>query len=81
MGKIARATKIETLQFIRSKEVIETSDLVERFGYAPTTARNKLYRLEEKGLVEKLGTRRGAYCLTVEAHRRLEYHDRKSRGK
>lgn len=79
MGTI-RATKIQTLEFIRSKEVIDWSDLVEKFGYSPTTAMNKIYRLEKNKLLEKLGTRRGAFCLTVEAHRRLEYHDRRKRG-
>ncbi|MBA7695259.1 hypothetical protein ES703_103881 [subsurface metagenome] len=77
MAKAIRATKIQTLQFIRRKEIIEAAALVEEFGYSPKDAREKLRRLEQQKLVEKLGTRRGAYCLTVEAHRRLEYHDRR----
>ncbi len=71
-----RATKIQTLKFIRRKEVVGTSDLVEEFGYSPGTARNKLYRLANKGLLEKVTVDSESYCLTAEAHRRLEYHER-----
>ena len=37
--KTIRATKIQTREFIRRKDVIERSDLVEKFGYSPDTAR------------------------------------------
>ena len=75
--KAIRATGIRTLEFIRPKEVVGTSDLVEEFGYSPGTARNKLYRLANKGLLEKVSVESESFCLTVEAHRRLEYYDRR----
>jgi len=75
--KAIRASKNDVLKFIRRKEIIEVNDLVEEFGYSLPTARNKIIRLEKAGLVEKLGARRGAYCLTSEAHGRLEYYERK----
>ena len=78
--KAVRATKIQTLLFIRSKEVVGTSDLVEKFGYSPNTARNKLNRLAKKGLLEKVSVESEAYCLTVEAYRRLEHYDREARS-
>jgi len=76
--KIIRATKIQVLEFIRRKEVVDKSDLVEKFGYSPATARNKLYRLANKGLLEKVSVDSESYCLTVEAHRRLEYYERRN---
>ena len=39
MAKTIRATKVQILKFIRKKEAVGISDLVEKFGYAPTTAR------------------------------------------
>ena len=80
MGKdYIKAAKIQTLLFIRSKEVVEAYDLVEKFGYTPDSARNKLYRLEKNNLVERFHIDSRAYCLTVEACRRLEYHDKRER--
>jgi len=74
--KTIRATKFQALKFIRQKETVLTSDFVEKFGYSPDDARKKLYRLAGKGLIEKVTVDSEAYCLTVEAYRRLEYHDR-----
>ena len=39
LGKTIRATKVQILKFIRSKDVVETPNLVEKFGYSPDTAR------------------------------------------
>ena len=80
MGKNpTKATKIQVMLFIRKKDIVEAYDLVEKFGYAPESARSRLYRLEKKDLVERVTVDSKAYCLTVEAHRRLEYHDRQAR--
>jgi len=73
------ATKTQVLLFIRKKDIVEAYDLVEKFGYTPHSARSRLYRLEKKDLVERVTVDSKAYCLTVEAHRRLEYHDRQAR--
>jgi len=71
-----KATKIQVLLFIRKKDVVEASDLVEKFGYSPEGARSRIFRMEKQYLVEKVTVDSKAYCLTVEACRRLEYHDR-----
>lgn len=72
-----KATKLDVLKFIQGRETIETMDLVNEFGYSYSGARVRLHRLERAKLVEELGIRPGAYCLTNEAIRRLEYHDYK----
>lgn len=77
MAEHIKATKLEVLRFIQLREVIETNDLVDKFGYNYNGARSRLRRLEEQKLVEKLGIRKGAYCLTDEAIRRLDYYDRR----
>jgi len=80
MGKNpTKATKIQVMLFIRKKDIVEAFDLVERFNYAPESARSRLHRLEQQDLVERVTVDSKAFCLTVEAHRRLEYHDRKVR--
>ena len=77
VDKEIRANKRDVLNLIKRKEVVEASDLVSEFGYTVKSARTRLYRLNKGGLVEKLGTRRGAYCLTPEAYRRLDYYGRR----
>jgi len=72
---IIKATKLQALNFIREKEVIEIGDLAAEFGYSRQRAYQKLHRLEKQKLVEKLGMTPGMYCLTTEGDRRLEYHD------
>lgn len=72
--RLIKATKLQALNFIREKEVIEIGDLASEFGYSPRQAYKKLHRLEKQNLVEKLGARPGMYCLTTEAYRRLNYH-------
>ena len=80
MGKNpTKATKIQVMLFIRKKDIVEAYDLVERFNYAPESARCRLWRLEQKGLVERVTVDSKTFCLTVEAHRRLEYHERQAR--
>jgi len=74
MKQELKATKLDVLRFIQSSGVIDTMDLVNRFGYSYSGARVRLHRLEKTKLVEELGIRPGAFCLTNEAERRLEYH-------
>ena len=70
-----RVPKLELLRFIQLREVIDIMDLVNEYGFSYDSARNKLYRLEKQKLVEKLGIHRGAYCLTNEAYKKLEYYE------
>jgi len=72
-----KATRLDILRFIRTREIVDTMDLMNEFGYTYRGARTRLHRLERGKLVEKLGIRAGAYCLTSEAIRRLEYYDQK----
>lgn len=74
-----KATKLDVLKFIQSREVIDILDLVNEFNYTYKSAVGRLHRLEKAKLVEKLGARPGAYCLTNEATRRLQYYDDKRR--
>ena len=75
-----KATKEEVLRFIQKRDVIEPMDLVNEFLFTPRYARIRIERLEKENppMVEKLGIRRNAYCLTTAATRRLEYYDRRS---
>jgi len=70
-----KATKLEVLKFIQKNDVIEAMDLVNEFDYTYGSAVVRIHRLEKAKLVEPLGIRDGAYCLTNEAIRRLEYYD------
>lgn len=79
MKQKVRATKQEVLKVIKARDAIDIMDLVNTFGYSYAGAKIKLYRLEKAGLVEKLGIRPGAYCLTNEGHRRVEYYERERR--
>jgi len=74
---IIKATKLQVLRFIQKNEVIEPMDLVNEFGFTPRYARIRIERLEAENppMVEKLGVRRNAYCLTNAATRRIEYYD------
>ena len=70
-----KATRQEVLKFIKARDVVDIMDLVNQFGYTYGYARIKLHRLEKAGLIEKLGIRPGAFCLTNEGIRRLEYYE------
>lgn len=74
-----KATRPEILKFIKSKDTVEIMDLMNEFGYSRGYAYLKLLRLEKAGLVEKLGIRPGAYCLTNEGTRRLEHYEQRQR--
>ena len=72
----AGQTLIEVLIFIKLKEVIHTMNLINEFGYSYWGAMNRIKRFEKQKLVEKLGSiRTGAYCLTNEGTRRLNYYE------
>ncbi|MBU0846607.1 hypothetical protein KKH23_05405 [Patescibacteria group bacterium] len=71
----SRATKLDILRFIRKNDVIEIMDLVTEFGYSYGSAKVTLIRLEKRKVVEKLGTRACAYCLSNEGTRKVEYYD------
>ena len=68
------ASRIEVLEFIKSKKIVSDYDLVDRFGYKENTASRKLYHLKDAGLVTSMGPNR--WVLTEEAYRRLRYYGR-----
>jgi len=76
MSHEIKATLADVLSFIKIKEVVEPMELLSEFGYTYWGARTRLKRLEKATLVEKLGIRAGAYYLTNERFRRLEYYER-----
>ena len=55
MAHEPRATKLDVLRFIRAREIVETLDLMNEFGYTYWAARRRVYRLEVANLLEKLG--------------------------
>ncbi len=79
MIKKIKATKLEVLRFIQKRDAVEAMDLVNEFGFTFHYARVRLHRLKRANppMVEELGLRVGAYCLTNEATRKLEYYDHK----
>jgi len=79
MTKNLKATKLEVLRFIERMEAVGFIDLMNEFGYTYRSAVKRIQRLEKANLVEKLGLRVGAYCLTNEATRRLAYYDNKGK--
>lgn len=74
-----KATRQDILRFAKDHDVIEVMDLVNRFGYSLKGAKMKLYRLEKAHLIEKLGLRPWAYCLTNEGDRRLQFYEQQRR--
>lgn len=74
-----KATRQDILRFAKDHDVIEVMDLVNHWGYSVKGAKIKLYRLEKANLIEKLGLRPWAYCLTNEGDRRLDYYEQQRR--
>jgi len=66
-----RATKVEILQFIEGKRIINIFDLVERFGNTYYSAVNRLRLLRAQGLATSDG--RGHWVLADEGMRRLKW--------
>ena len=66
-----RATKLEILQFIEGRRIINIFDLVERFGYTYYSAVNRLMLLRAQGLATSDG--RGHWVLADEGMRRLKW--------
>lgn len=75
-----KATLLDVFSFTKIKEVVETMDLLNEFGYTYLGARTRLKRLEKVTLAEKLGIRTGAYCLTDESCGSLEYYEQELRN-
>lgn len=69
-----KATKREVLSFFEEVEVVTSHMLMDRFGYAYKTARNRLAALHREGLIESLFVR-GTWGLTKKGERRLMYYE------
>lgn len=69
-----KASKLEILEFIEQKEIINSLDLVERFGYTLGGAGSILTWLKSQKLV--INDRRGEWTLTDEGVSRLIYYRR-----
>ena len=76
MSNVLKAPLIEVLIYIKLREVVKPIGLMNKFGYAYRGALNRIILLEKQNLVEKMGSiNPGAYCLTNEGIRRLEYYE------
>ena len=68
------ATKKEVLKFFEEREVVTSRDLMDRFGYTHSSARDRLLKLHKEGLIEPLLVR-GTWGLTRKGERRLIYYE------
>lgn len=72
---ITKASKIETLKFIRQRGVIETWGIEEHFDYSHRYVFEKLRRLKQQGLIGC--PKRGLWEVTDLGLRRLMYYGEK----
>jgi DNA-binding IclR family transcriptional regulator len=75
MAKIIKARKLDVLEFIMKRELIEAYELEERFGYSHTSVRPLLTRLKKAGLV--INMTKDRWELTEEGYRKLSYFGRR----
>ena len=69
-------TKLEVLEFIRSREIIWIRDLVSAYGYKYWGAVSRIKRLCRDGLVTAIyvrGLNQGRYALTEKGDARIRY--------
>lgn len=71
------ATKREVLKFIAERRIITWRDLVNYFGYKPSSAKYWLWRLQKEGLISKLVAVHGKWVLTEKGFERLDYYGEK----
>lgn len=67
-----KATKIKVLEFIYDRKVVDSHDLMNRFGYTYSSARCRLSQLRKEGFIATFD--RGQWCLTEKAYKKLRYH-------
>ena len=73
--KLIKANKLQVLEFIKSKQLVWVYELVQEFGYTELSARKRLQRSKNQGLV--LNMARGCWELTEEGYRRLRYYGKR----
>lgn len=75
MSQKIRATKLDVLEFIKKKGLIEIWQLRDKFNYSDESAYKRLQRLKKQGLVINMTT--GSWELTEESYRRLRYYGKR----
>ncbi|MBA7693164.1 hypothetical protein ES703_101740 [subsurface metagenome] len=75
MSQKIKATKLDVLEFIKKKGLIEIWQLRDKFNYSDESAYKRLQRLKKQGLV--INMPRGSWELTEEGYRRLRYYGKR----
>ncbi len=75
MSQKIKATKLDVLEFIKKKGLIEIWQLRDKFNYSDESAYKRLQRLKKQGLV--INMTRGSWKLTEEGYRRLRYYGKR----
>lgn len=75
MSQKIKAMKLDVLEFIKKKGLIEIWQLRDKFNYSDESAYKRLQRLKKQGLV--INMTRGSLELTEEAYRRLRYYGKR----
>ena len=73
--KQIKATKLDVLEFIMKRGVVQVYELQDKFNYSYWGAKNRLRHLKEQGLVVNMT--RGSWELTEEGYRRLRYYGKR----
>lgn len=72
-----RATKVELLKYIKKREIVTASDLVEHFRYTPESAKRKLRGLRQQGLLTSWVSQE-QWCLTQIGRKEVSVFRQKS---
>ena len=75
MSQKSKATKLDVLEFIKKKGLIEIWQLRDKFNYSDESAYKRLQRLKKQGLV--INMTRGSWELTEEGYRRFRYYGKR----
>lgn len=73
--KQIKASKMDVLEFIMRRSVVQVYELQGKFRYSYWGAKNRLRRLKKEGLV--INMTRGSWELTEEGYRRLKYYGKR----
>ena len=73
--KQIKATKLDVLEFIMKRGVVQVSELQDKFTYSYWGAYMRLRHLKEQGLVVNM--KRGFWELTENGFKRLRYYGKR----
>jgi len=73
--KQIKAPKVDVLEFIMRRGVVQVYELQDKFHYSYWGAKNRLRRLKKEGLV--INMTRGSWELTEEGYKRLKYYGKR----